>query len=114
MEQLFDQSELVNSTLKANADALLAELNWFEKVLQLRSAINAGSVAESTSIFDVQPPDLSQSNSSYGRFLVQHQLGFADRFFAFSGHGNPDQAAMPGYIFGTESANRPDLHRVWR
>lgn len=32
MEQLFNQPELVNNNLQANADALLAELNWFEKV----------------------------------------------------------------------------------
>jgi hypothetical protein len=84
MEQLFDKSELVNTTLlRGNADALLAELNWFEKVLQLRSAINAGSVAAGTSIFNVQAPDLSGFDSTYARFLSQHQLKFADRFLLF-------------------------------
>lgn len=83
MEQLFNQPELVNNNLQANADALLAELNWFEKVLQLRSAINAGNVAAGTRIFDAHPPDLSNFDSSYARFLAKYQFKFAERFLLF-------------------------------
>lgn len=83
MEQLYDSRKLVSRNLRANADVLAAELDWFESVLQLRSAINVGSVAAGASIFDLQPPVLEPRCSAYGDFVIKHDLQFCDRFLLF-------------------------------
>lgn len=83
MEQIFDTSKLVKLGLQANAAAIQTELIWFEQVLQLRSAINFGNVPAGTSIFDVQPPDLSAYPSKYAEFIAQNQLNFEERLLLF-------------------------------
>ncbi|TCD10399.1 ATP-binding protein [Pedobacter frigidisoli] len=83
MEQIFNTSKLVNTELQANANAIQAELAWFEEVLQLRSAINFGNVPSGTSIFDAEPPDLNASTSKYGSFVSAHNFNFEERLLLF-------------------------------
>lgn len=83
MEQLFDTGELVTESLLENSNILSDELSWFESILQLRSAINAGEAKPNATIFDLQPPNINNSISSYGAFIKKHQLQFADRFLLF-------------------------------
>ncbi|MCX2574533.1 ATP-binding protein [Pedobacter sandarakinus] len=83
MEQILDTSRLVNTALEANAKVIQAELNWFEEVLQLRSAINFGSAASDATIFDALPPSIDLNQSTYGSFIAQHNLGFEERLLLF-------------------------------
>ncbi|RYD70107.1 MAG: AAA family ATPase, partial [Sphingobacteriales bacterium] len=83
MEQLSYLRKLVNEQASVNANVLAEELVWFEKVLQLRSAINAGSVSSDTTVFEARPPDLSTSEAAYGKFIIENTLGFNERFLLF-------------------------------
>jgi len=83
MEQLPYLRKLVNKQASLNANVLAEELAWFETVLQLRSAINAGSVSADTTVFEARPPDLSNSEAAYGKFITENALGFNERFLLF-------------------------------
>ncbi|RZK18068.1 MAG: ATP-binding protein [Pedobacter sp.] len=83
MEQIFNTGKLVSTIMQDNAGAIQAELFWFEKVLQLRSAINFGNVPAGTSVFDAQPPDLSEFNSKYGQFVAEKHFSFEERLLLF-------------------------------
>ena len=64
---------------QSNADDLERDLNWFDKVLAARIChyfADDGSTDFPTSL---TPPDVAQSTSPYGRFIHEHQLGFAER-----------------------------------
>lgn len=84
MELVHSKHNLVKeSLLSTNADDISNELDWFESVLQMRSAINAGSASPKADIFSLTPPDLSKSKSSFAKFIKENALQFEDRFLLF-------------------------------
>src|SRR5262245_26311001 len=76
MEQTAVERYLVS---RMNAEDIDRDLKWFENLLQLRSAINAGAVSPQTEMADLPPPDLGLSNSLYARFVNQYATGFDER-----------------------------------
>jgi len=67
------------SAIQANARDLEQELAWFAKVLDTRCKLYFGHKVEHQDLFEIAPPDLSQSESPYARFLRHYQLAFAER-----------------------------------
>lgn len=68
------------SKLFENAEALEQELSWFARVMDARfkSHFQPGAT-EHEGVFDLGPPDLSQSPSEYAHFVQHYQLSFAER-----------------------------------
>jgi hypothetical protein len=65
--------------LKANADTLQIELDWFEQVVELRLGLYFGQECEYKSIWDLQPPVLDQHQSSYASFIKTQESTPAER-----------------------------------
>ena len=73
-----DQVLAQRSPLQCNADDLEADLRWFSEVVSARIKhyfAEQGSPPEAVSA----PPDWAHSQSRYGRFVQDNQLGFAER-----------------------------------
>ncbi|WP_019498217.1 AAA family ATPase [Pseudanabaena sp. PCC 6802] len=71
------------NVLTDNAQDLDRELDWFAAVLDARLRIYFKSDPEDensvASIFDIPPPDLSHSNSSYAQLIRQHDFPSGER-----------------------------------
>lgn len=69
--------------LTDNARDLERELTWFAEVLDARLRLYFKQDLESeitaASIFELSPPDLSQSNSYYAQFIQQHEFSSGER-----------------------------------
>ncbi|MBL4676744.1 MAG: ATP-binding protein, partial [Mucilaginibacter sp.] len=62
-----------------NALDLLAEIKWFEKVLQTRLKLHANQDGEYNSIYDIEPPHLEENQSVFSEFLNFYKLTFDER-----------------------------------
>jgi hypothetical protein len=67
------------NTLADNAHDLARDLDWFADVLDARLRLYFGKEPRTRSIQDISPPDLTTSTSSYGQFVQEHDLSFAER-----------------------------------
>ncbi len=71
---------MVESKLKKNAITLQNELNWFRKILDVRSGLNNRTEKRFGSVRDVAPPELKSGESPYADFILNHRFGFDERF----------------------------------
>jgi DNA polymerase III delta prime subunit len=55
------------------------ELAWFRRLLEARFKCHFGDTAGGGGVFEIEPPDLSDSGSEYAAFLKRHQPSFAER-----------------------------------
>ena len=69
----------MSDKLQHNARDLEQELAWFSQVLDARLCYFSESGGGSREVFDVEPPDLSASQSPYADFLRHYRPGFAER-----------------------------------
>jgi len=67
------------SALVQNAHDLEEELAWLQRILQQRLKSFFEPTAEIGSLLDLQPPDLSQSESQYAALLRHYQPAFGER-----------------------------------
>lgn len=67
------------TTLQQNAHDLEKELAWFAAVLDTRMKLYFVNETEYETIFEVSPPDLSQSVSPYADFLRHYRVSFIER-----------------------------------
>jgi AAA+ superfamily predicted ATPase len=65
--------------LQQNARDLEQELVWFAQVLDTRFKLYFGQETIHQSVFEVTPPDLSESESPYAHFINYYQMSFAER-----------------------------------
>ena len=65
--------------LQKNARDLEHELAWFSRLLDARFRLYFDQEPACESVFDVEPPDLSGSDSPYARFLRHYGFSFAER-----------------------------------
>ena len=63
----------------ANAVALAAELDWFERVLETRIALHFEQPAAVDDIHALTPPDLAGDPSEYATVVREHAMGFDER-----------------------------------
>jgi len=71
---------MVTEKIKHNAADIQAELEWFHRILKVRSRLNAKENTEYEDVYDVAPPDLKDSPSEYAKFITERQFGFNERF----------------------------------
>lgn len=69
----------MNAPLELNARDLEQELVWLAQVLETRFKLYFGQEAGVQAVFDIEPPDLRQSNSPYAHFVRHYELAFAER-----------------------------------
>ena len=62
-----------------NAMALERETEWFGSVLEAGIKIYFEQDRDYDDVREIQPPDLSQDKSEYGRIVNQHAMGFDER-----------------------------------
>ena len=67
------------SLIQQNARDLEEELAWFAQVLDTRFKRYFGEEAAFAEVFEITPPDLSASESSYARFIRHYECSFAER-----------------------------------
>lgn len=65
--------------LKQNAADIQQELDWFSTVLNTRIKLYFNNESEFASIRDITPPDLSQSQSNYGKLVSHYPMSFSER-----------------------------------
>jgi hypothetical protein len=63
----------------AASTTLAKELDWMEKVLNLRSQLNCNSPASHKSLYDLSPPSLDNDRSPYANIVRTHNFGFEER-----------------------------------
>jgi AAA+ superfamily predicted ATPase len=69
----------MTTALQQNARDLEQELAWFAQVLDTRFKLYFGQETAVQDVFEIAPPDLSQAESPYSRFVQYYQLTFAER-----------------------------------
>lgn len=69
----------VGSALELNAFDLERELEWFAEILETRLKSYFGSASCSPSVLEIDPPELSNSDSYYARFIRYYALPRAER-----------------------------------
>ena len=72
-------TEALPSPMQSNARDLEQELVWFARLLDARFKHYFAQDPEFPTIFDICPPDLSESDSSYANLVNHYQLTFAER-----------------------------------
>ncbi|MEM9024019.1 MAG: hypothetical protein AAGB22_09770, partial [Bacteroidota bacterium] len=70
--------KLVEATQR-NAAALIAEMEWFSQVLDVRMRLHFGESSDYQEVFDLPPPDPEQHPSNYMEVVTYYRLGFAER-----------------------------------
>ncbi len=67
------------NSLQQNARDLEQELTWFARLLNTRFKLYFGQEADVQDVFDLPPPDLSESTAPYAQMLAHYQYTFAER-----------------------------------
>ncbi|MCG8421917.1 MAG: ATP-binding protein [Proteobacteria bacterium] len=70
---------VIAEEIRRNARDLEQELAWFRRILDTRFKLYFDQECEIQDIFELTPPDLSQSESAYARFVRHYQLSFVER-----------------------------------
>ncbi|MCB0207860.1 MAG: ATP-binding protein [Anaerolineae bacterium] len=69
----------MDNLIRQNAHDLEQELTWFAQLLDARFKRYFGQAADVQDVFEISPPDLSESESPYARFVRYYQLSLAER-----------------------------------
>ncbi|MBK8192611.1 MAG: ATP-binding protein [Lewinellaceae bacterium] len=67
------------NAIHLNARDLERELSWFNRVVDTRLKLYFGQESEFNDVFDIDPPDLSDSESTYAGIVRQYQMTIAER-----------------------------------
>jgi AAA+ superfamily predicted ATPase len=69
----------MNDAVQQLAHDLELELIWFARLVDVRFLLYFGKESACQDVFEVAPPDISQSTSAYARFLQYYDMPFAER-----------------------------------
>lgn len=69
----------MNELMKANANDLEQELQWFRRVLDTRFKLNFGQAADFDQIEDIAPHVFDGSTSNWAKILEQHKPNSVER-----------------------------------
>ncbi|MGB3465512.1 MAG: ATP-binding protein, partial [Cyclobacteriaceae bacterium] len=98
---------MVTEKIQNNATDLNAEMTWFKKVLKVRSQLNAKQETDYHDVYDITPPNFSESSSGYAQFVRQHALSFEERFvilLALVPHIKPE--TLDAFLVKNETINQ--------
>ena len=79
MDEKTTQNDMELTTLESNAQDLEKELQWFQQVLDTRIKLYFNNDASHDSIFEIAPPDLSDSASNYAKLVMHYPMSFSER-----------------------------------
>ena len=71
---------MVTLKIEINSIDIEKELNWLKQILTTRSALNAKEETVVNDVFDLKPPNISESGSGYASLIKEHDFGFVERF----------------------------------
>ncbi|AXT53608.1 ATP-binding protein [Aquimarina sp. BL5] len=71
---------MVTDKINRNAIDITNELNWLKQILKIRSALNVNEEIPEKDVFDINPPDISESISGYAELIRDYEFGFVERF----------------------------------
>lgn len=71
---------MVTEKIRHNARDIQSELEWFHKILKVRSKLNAREDSEFEDVYEIQPPKLNGSQSAFAKFVRERDFGFEERF----------------------------------
>lgn len=105
METLINNKSKVKEHLSS---AVAADLDWLSKVLYHLDKINAGTPEAYSSIYEIEPADLSAFSSPYADFINRNNFSFEERIIivlALSPHLQPAlldifKTPKPNTLFG--------------
>ena len=69
----------MNSKIRPNTRDLERELSWLAQVLDTRFKLYFGHETEQEDIFEITPPDLKDSDSTWASFIRHYEIAFAER-----------------------------------
>ncbi len=69
----------MKSPLQQNVYDLEQELTWFTQILDTRFKLYFDQEAETQDVFELSPPNLSESGSPYASLVQHYKLNFAER-----------------------------------
>ena len=70
---------MTSEQLKINAEVLSREIEWFQRLVQVRFELYFDGDSKYTSIEEIEEPVLSPAGSQYAEFVVENKLNFGDR-----------------------------------
>ncbi len=71
---------MVNEKIISNAADIQKEIAWFKEILKTRSLLNARKETQYNGVYEIFPPELNGSGSTFSSFLRKHDLNFEERF----------------------------------
>jgi len=83
----------MNGIIKNNAHALTLELNWLSEVIDTSIKLHFGQESKYESIYDIQPPDITQDESFYAEIIKRDQTSIQERIIlllALAPHVRPE------------------------
>lgn len=69
-----------SNKIKSNATDIDKEIKWFREILKTRSLLNAKQECKYKSVYEIPPPSLNGSKSTFAAFVNEQQLDFEERF----------------------------------
>ena len=69
----------METVIQQNANDLEQELTWFAQILDTRFKRYFGQESPYQDVYEITPPDLSESNAPYARLTQHYNLTFAER-----------------------------------
>ncbi len=91
------------ASLKENALSINQELRWFKDILTARLQLHRGEECTYKSIWDIQPPEHTEKNSYYSKFIGYYKSTLAERLLlmlVLAPHVQP-QLLDPFYVKNT-------------
>ena len=79
MDEKTAKNNMELTTLDWNAQDLEKELLWFQQVLDTRIKLYFNNETSYNSIFDIAPPDLTNSESNYAKLVAHYPMSFSER-----------------------------------
>lgn len=70
---------IVPEQVKANAQTVAAEIDWFVRVMEARLSLYFGQAHEVNEVYDYPPPDISADTSEYAALVRECGMDFAER-----------------------------------
>ncbi len=71
---------MVTYKIELNAIDIGNELNWLRQILMTRSKLNANEESPFEDVFDIEPPNITESESGYAHLVKANNFGFVERF----------------------------------
>ncbi len=70
---------MLSKQIRANSQALDQEIQWFQRVLETRLQLHFGKESQFEDILDISPPPITDSESTWAKFLDRYKPDVSER-----------------------------------